>query len=44
MTLKTKKNMKEATRRKIDELLANPDLLIKKKPFTRGVRELDMSH
>lgn len=34
--------MKEATRKKIDELLANPDLLIKKKPFTRGVRELDM--
>ena len=33
--------MNEATRQKIDELLANPDLLVKKKPFTRGVRELD---
>lgn len=34
--------MNERTRQKIDELLANPDLLIKKKPFTRGVKELDM--
>lgn len=34
--------MNEITRQKISELLANPDLLIKKKPFTRGVKELDM--
>ena len=31
--------MNERTRQKIDELLANPDLLIKKKPFTRGVKD-----
>lgn len=31
--------MNERTRQKIDELLANPDLLIKKKPFTRGVTD-----
>ena len=28
--------MNESTRQQIDELLANPDLLIRKKPFTRG--------
>lgn len=31
--------MNKRTRQKIDELLANPDLLIKKKPFTRGVKD-----
>lgn len=31
--------MNAKTRTKIDELLANPDLLIKKKPFTRGVTD-----
>lgn len=31
--------MNERTRKRIDELLSNPDLLIKKKPFTRGVND-----
>ena len=31
--------MNERTRQQIDELLANPDLLIRKKPFTRGTTD-----
>lgn len=31
--------MNEKTRKMIDELLRNPDLLIKKKPFTRGIND-----
>lgn len=32
--------MNEKTRKMIDDLLAKPELLIKKKPFTRGVKDV----